>query len=318
MATLYRSHFHALELQLELTRRNIPFSITSGIRFFEQAHLKDATAYLKLICNPLDELAFKRLAQLLPGIGAKVADKLWHQFRSSSASTATDTGGAESTNRTPTSEGAPIAAALQACARAVPRKAAVGWAQLAITFSQLEAPGLRGRPDQLIRLVIEAGYDDYLKATYTNYQSRLEDLDELGNFARQFQSLEDFLTQLSLLSNAETEEDRPHSSDDEQVRLSTIHQAKGLEFDVVFVIMLCDGLFPNARSLKKPEDEEEERRLFYVAITRARNELYLCHPLIRTLAESAAEVMQPPSRFLHEIPQDLLDRWNLVSYGAYR
>ena len=80
MAVLYRSHFHALELQLELTRRNIPFSITSGIRFFEQAHIKDATAYLKLVANPRDELAFKRLAQLLPGIGGKGADKLWQIF----------------------------------------------------------------------------------------------------------------------------------------------------------------------------------------------------------------------------------------------
>ena len=77
MAVLYRSHFHALELQLELTRRNIPFSITSGIRFFEQAHIKDATAYLKLVANPRDEVSFKRLVQLLPGIAAKGADKIW-------------------------------------------------------------------------------------------------------------------------------------------------------------------------------------------------------------------------------------------------
>ena len=80
IAVLYRSHFHALELQLELTRRNIPFSITSGIRFFEQAHIKDATAYLKFVANPRDEISFKRLAQLLPGIAAKGADKLWKIF----------------------------------------------------------------------------------------------------------------------------------------------------------------------------------------------------------------------------------------------
>ena len=86
MAVLYRSHFHALELQLELTRRNIPFSITSGIRFFEQAHIKDVTAYLKLVTNPTDELAFKRLVQMLPGIGGKGAEKLWNTF-SSDAST---------------------------------------------------------------------------------------------------------------------------------------------------------------------------------------------------------------------------------------
>src|SRR5271167_3291553 len=80
IAVLYRSHFHALELQLELTKRQIPFSITSGIRFFEQAHIKDATAFLKFIVNPRDEIAFKRLAQLLPGVGAKAAEKLWLKF----------------------------------------------------------------------------------------------------------------------------------------------------------------------------------------------------------------------------------------------
>src|SRR5262249_32102981 len=80
VAVLYRSHFHALELQLELTKRQIPFSITSGIRFFEQAHIKDATAYLKLVANPRDEVSFKRLILLLPGIGAKGAEKIWLNY----------------------------------------------------------------------------------------------------------------------------------------------------------------------------------------------------------------------------------------------
>ncbi len=92
MAVLYRSHFHALELQLELTRRNIPFTITSGIRFFEQAHIKDATAYLKLVVNPQDEIAFKRLAQLLPGIAAKGAEKMWKKFIESLKSLASGSG----------------------------------------------------------------------------------------------------------------------------------------------------------------------------------------------------------------------------------
>src|SRR5690606_39131378 len=81
MAVLYRSHFHALELQLEFTRRNIPFSITSGIRFFEQAHVKDVAAFLKLASNPRDELSFKRLVRLLPGVGGKGAEKLWGKFQ---------------------------------------------------------------------------------------------------------------------------------------------------------------------------------------------------------------------------------------------
>src|SRR5207248_9628245 len=113
-------------------------------------------------------------------------------------------------------------------------------------------------------------------------------------------STAEFLTQLSLLSNLETEDSQPAARDDERVRLSTIHQAKGLEFDVVFVIMLCDGLFPSARSLEDPEGLEEERRLFYVAITRARNELYLSYPLLRSMAGSN-DFMQTPSRFLEDI-----------------
>ncbi len=123
-------------------------------------------------------------------------------------------------------------------------------------------------------------------------------------------SLDDFLTQLALLTNVEAEDD-PHD-DAEKIRLSTIHQAKGLEFDVVFLIMLCDGLFPSARSMESIEGEEEERRLFYVAITRARNELYLCHPLIRTgYGNTGMDAMQQPSRFLSEIPPDLLNEWRL-------
>ena len=119
------------------------------------------------------------------------------------------------------------------------------------------------------------------------------------------------------MTNLETDEDRPAGTDDEQLRLSTIHQAKGLEFGVVFVIMLCDGLFPSARSLDTAEGEEEERRLFYVAITRAKNELYLSHPLIRA-THGGDDVMQQPSRFLGELPTGLREEWNLRPYASDR
>jgi DNA helicase-2/ATP-dependent DNA helicase PcrA len=302
MAVLYRSHFHALELQLELTKRNIPFSITSGIRFFEQAHIKDVAAYLKLVTNQRDELAFKRLVQLLPGVGGKGADKIWKEFSEGS--------NPQSVIRSPQSEH-PIAAALQGCS--VPKKTAVAWAQFAATIAQMEAPDVHRNASKMIRLVVEAGYEDYLEENFPNFRTRLEDLEQLAVFARQFETVEDFLTQLALLTNVEAEDEQPANRDDEQLKLSTIHQAKGLEFDVVFVIMLCDGLFPSARSLETAEGEEEERRLMYVAITRARNELYLSYPLIRATGNTG-DMMQQPSRFLSEIPDELIEEWNLRAY----
>jgi len=360
VAVLYRSHFHALELQLELTRRNIPFAITSGIRFFEQAHIKDVTAYLKLVVNPRDELAFKRLVLMMRGIGPKGADKLWRKFGQTvqglkpnveSPQPAEDGQKVQPDEKTvegrapsrPTSSverrgsraqseesriqnpesGIPhrassicISAALRAIAEAVPTKAASAWTQFADTVEQLEAEPTRNQPAEMIRVVLEASYEDYLKANYANYRHRLDDLEQLAVFSRQFPSVEEFLTQLALLTNLEAEDQRPvpQSRDSEVLRLSTVHQAKGLEFDVVFVIMMCDGLFPNARALNAEDGEEEERRLFYVAITRAKSELYLSFPFVRAGYNPSGDIVQVPSRFLNEIPKTLVDEWNLRTF----
>ncbi len=299
MAVLYRSHFHALELQLELTRRNIPFSITSGLRFFEQAHIKDVTAYLRWLANPRDEQAFKRIVLMLPGVGGKTAFKLWDQFLAAHEPTR------------------PLAECLQGCI-SVPKKARVPWAQLSATVSQLQTEPVAGDAGQMIELIVEAGYSDHVEANYDKASQRLDDLEQLAVFARQYESLETFLAELALLTNVEADQDRAASDDTEQLNLSTIHQAKGLEFKVVFVIMLCDGLFPSNRSLDSIEGEEEERRLFYVAITRAKDELYLSYPMIRTVAAgSAADMMQQPSRFLGEIPDELVNEWKLSSLDPY-
>jgi DNA helicase-2/ATP-dependent DNA helicase PcrA len=323
MCVLYRSHFHAMELQFELTRRNIPFVITSGIRFFEQAHVKDVAAYLKLVTNPADELAFKRLVRMLPGIGGKGADKLWEAFSSRPGPSAldqmatvqaepvpiSDNDGGEAMPR-PTAPRVPVAPLLTAIAKAVPKKTSAAWAQFAATVSQCEADDIRNAPGRLIRLVVEADYEDYLKETYENPRNRLDDLEQLANYAEQFTSTADFLSQLALQTNVEAEDNRPRDQGEERLKLSTVHQAKGLEFGTVFVVMLCEGLFPSARSLDSVEGEEEERRLFYVAVTRAKNELYLCHPLLR-FAQGGGNALQQPSRFLGELPKDLVEEWNL-------
>src|SRR5439155_14250708 len=176
------------------------------------------------------------------------------------------------------------------------------------TISQLE--GVEKDPSHMIQLVVEADYEDYLKSAYPNAQSRLDDLDQLATFANQFSTLQDFLAQMALLTNVGAEDERPARYEEEQLRLSTIHQAKGLEFDVVFVIMLCDGMFPSERSMQVPGGEEEERRLFYVAITRARNELYLTYPLVRDAGGGPSGTLR--SRFLREMPAELVEEKDLA------
>ena len=298
MAVLYRSHFHALELQMEFTRRDIPFVLTSGIRFFEQAHVKDVAAYLKLLVNPGEELAFKRIVLMLPGVGAKSAAKLWSAF----------------TTRLAKAPG--LAKALREIAGHAPKKAALGWEQFAETLWQLADEQAKG-PGHLIRMVVAAGYEDYLQDKFPNYYARLEDLEQVAGFAEQYETPEAFLSEVALLTNLDTDTGRDSNADPEQIRLSTIHQAKGLEFDAVFVMMLCDGMFPSSRAIESPDGEEEERRLFYVAVTRAKTELYLSYPLLRFMHGSGGETMQQRSRFLDEIDPDLLEEWNLQSFDPY-
>jgi len=270
--------------------------------------------------------------QLLPGVGAKAAEKLWKAYleskiprseagsQRSEARVQNSEDGArksEARGRNPPSAVRPLATALQSCAAVVPKKAAAAWAQITATLAQLEAEDVRQDAGAMIRLALEASYGDYLKELYANYESRQEDLEQLAVFARQFESVEDFLTQLALLTNLEAEDQGAGENDDERIRLSTIHQAKGLEFDVVFVIMLCDGLFPSERSLETDKGEEEERRLMYVAVTRARNELYLSYPLMRAGYGGRGDMMQQPSRFLEEIPKELVEEWNLRPFNPY-
>ena len=154
-------------------------------------------------------------------------------------------------------------------------------------------------------------YDDYLQAKYANYEQRREDLTTLESFARTFQDPIDFLSQLSLLATGDTERVADPEEENEKVTLSTIHQAKGLEWKAVFAIWLTDGMFPSSRSLESLETVEEERRLFYVAVTRAKDELYLCYPAFWR-GGSLDNQIQRASRFLKEIPSDLFDEWRVA------
>jgi len=310
IAVLYRAHYHAIELQLELSRRGIPYQITSGIRFFEQAHIKDVTSFIRFVANPQDEVAFRRMVKLLPGIGNRTAENLWRAWEGSLVA-AGAARGAESEAIAPAGVNAPgYNFGERLLAMNVPAKSKKSWTQLAHTLDEIAPGGQPNPPSEMIRSVVEAIYDDYAKMNFPNYELRREDLDQLAVFARQFKDLHQFLSQLALISNVDAEAAPNQTSDKEAVNLSTVHQAKGLEFHTVFVIWLTDGMFPSSRALDTRDALEEERRLFYVAITRARDELYLTFPHMR-LSGGYGDVFQRPSRFLKEIPNALVEDWQV-------
>ena len=293
IAVLYRAHYHALELQLELSRRGIPYQITSGIRFFEQAHIKDVVSFLRLVANPRDEVAFKRMVKLLPGIGNRSAENLWSAW-----------------DKSLNEKGEITSWSDRLLPMNVSAKSKKHWTQLANTLDEIAPDGQPNPPSEMITSVVEAIYDDYAKVNFTNYELRKEDLTQLAAFARQFKDLNEFLSQLALITNVDAEVAPNQTADREAVNLSTVHQAKGLEFHTVFVIWLTDGMFPSSRSMDERKDLEEERRLFYVAITRAKDELYLSYPHMR-LTGGYGDVFQRPSRFLKEIPNKLVEDWQV-------
>jgi DNA helicase-2/ATP-dependent DNA helicase PcrA len=306
IAVLYRAHYHAVELQLELSRRGIPYQITSGVRFFEQAHIKDVTAFIRFVANPRDEVAFKRMVKLLPGIGNRTAENLW----ASVVAGIGDPGLPNEATSAPAGVTAPGYSFEKIAAMNVPAKSKKLWTQLAHTLEEIAPGGRPNPPSEMITSIVEAIYDDYAKANFTNYELRKEDLNQLAAFSRQFKDVNEFLAQLALISNVDAEAGPAASNEQEAVNLSTVHQAKGLEFHTVFVIWLTDGMFPSSRSLDTRENLEEERRLFYVAITRARDELYLTYPH-RRLNAGYGEMFQRPSRFLQEIPNKLVEDWQV-------
>ncbi|HTZ40613.1 MAG TPA: ATP-dependent helicase [Syntrophales bacterium] len=282
IAVLYRAHFHSMELQMELTRRGIPFEIRSGIRFFEMAHVKDITSYLRVLVNPLDEAAWKRVLGLYEKVGRVTADRVWKALAA---------------------ERDPLAAIRDpAWVKRVGKAAASGLLRLSETIALLCEKIAEQAPADLIHLLLNRGYREDLQERYADSFSREEDLVQLAHFSGQFSSLTDFLAELSLLTNT-TESQESVSEEKDRVILSSIHQAKGLEWSAVFIIWCAEGMIPLARALNETGGEEEERRLFYVATTRAKDQLYLCHPLI-DYSRGMGMVPLRPSRFIEELEQD--------------
>ena len=297
-AVLYRSHYHSLELQLELTRRGIPYRVRSGVRFFEQAHIKDVVSYLRLVTNPRDELAWKRVLRLIPNVGSAIANRVWERI-----GFAPD----------------PLALVLRGDADAAAAKRGAGWAEFRALLEELVRDEVRTAPARQIETILARGYEDYLESNYENAEARLEDLRQLAHYSARYSSAEEFLSELALLSTerygsaqALTAEDVVEGGDeDETLTLTSVHQAKGLEWRAVFIVWAADGKFPSPRSLRDTEGEDEERRLWYVALTRARDQLYITYPLKVTDYSSRQTVLQRPSRFVTEVPPELYEIWSL-------
>jgi len=284
IAVLYRAHYHCMELQLELGRRGIAFDVRSGIRFFEQAHVKDLVAFLKLLVNPLDEVSWDRILQMLPGIGKVTSRKLI----------------------TLLCAGEPLADCRSSrVTDKVPRKARDYWETLCALMDVLCQCGQDGAPAEVVKALYDGGFAEFMRSRYSDANARADDIEQLIRFSWQYGTLIDFLTELTLMSSSEEADDagaRP------RIKLTTIHQAKGLEWSTVFIIWLVEGRFPNENNIASVDEEEEERRLFYVAVTRAKDSLYLLSPQWAR-DRSGSSVRMDPSRFLREISDECYETY---------
>ena len=294
IAVLFRARYQATNLELELVRRNIPYVVRGGVRFFEQAHIKDILAYLRIVVNPRDEFSWRRALLLQPGLGPNFTRRIWSRLAGSSSAN-------------------PFKKALsRGCKLDLPAKAEAGWSHFLKILSSISQPDILSKPAEAIRKILERGYEQYALSFFENGQDRVEDLEQLANFASSYDSLGKFLTDITLREGFKGETVKDTSNrDPEYTILSTIHQAKGLEWQVVMIIGLSEGGFPHSKSLNDPDELEEERRLFYVAVTRAEEDVYLIHPILR-LDYNRGQIITRPSRFVQELPSDCYEECGMT------
>ncbi len=294
IAVLYRAHYLSLPIQIALSRKKIPFHLTSGLKFYEQAHIKDILSFLRVLENGRDQAAWKRILRMIPKVGLKTAEKVLFHL-----------GKEERPTRALTD---PV------FLKAMPSGARPGLASTGERMAELqtikEGDTEPGAISRLVHRILETGYQEHILETFEDPDSRISDIMALAAQISQETDLSFFLAELALL-DAGTED--PASDETEgKVILSTIHQAKGLEWDSVFLLSLNEGVFPSNKSKDQEHQIEEERRLFYVAVTRARQDLFLCVPSVTGYAGGSP---MPPSRFIAEIGKDHMlqktyDSWN--------
>src|SRR5215211_1848136 len=282
VAVFYRTNAQSRVVEEALMRSGIPYRVVGGTKFYDRREVKDALSYIRAVVNPADEVSVKRVLNVPKrGVGDTTVGRLdvWANAHGvtfmESLRPADDAGVGTASQR--------------------------GIRQFLELVDQLVALVPIG-PGEVLQAALEhSGYLDELEAEHTvESAGRLENLGELVGSAREFQTVDEFLEQIALVADTDQIED-----DDSKVTLMTLHSAKGLEFPVVFLVGAEEGVFPHIRALTEPEELEEERRLAYVGITRARQRLYLSHAWSRTLFGSTQ--YNPPSRFLDEIPVELVE-----------
>ena len=273
-------------MEFELVKRGFPYRTFGGVRFLQKAHIKDVLAYLKIIHNPFDESAWRRVATLQPGIGEASFNRLWAELKNSSD---------------------PLEAALSGLV--APSRGKPGWEALCSTLQALRAQA-DGGVAKLIAIINAGNYESILKKNYPDqYEERMRGIERLAMYGERFETLAHFLESLALEESLFADATDSETAG-EFITLSTIHSAKGKEWDAVFVIGLNENHFPSCRGGDR--DLPEERRLFYVAVTRARRYLYLS-----TYWENYRSYGTPsggPSIFLRELTQDCYEAILLDEY----
>ena len=290
MAVFYRTNAQSRILEESLMQAGVPYKVIGGTRFYDRREIKDALAYIRCAANPLDEVSLKRILNVPKrGIGDTTVDRL---------------------DAYANKEQIAFAIALRRTAEAgIGAAAAKGIASFVALIDDLESRLGQG-PGPVLRHALEAsGYLSELQAEGTvESDGRYENLAELIGSASEFTQVDEFLEQVALVA------DTDQIDSDNHVTLMTLHSAKGLEFPVVFIVGMEEGIFPHSRALNDQSELEEERRLAYVGITRAKEKLFLSHAWSRNLYGSSQ--YNPPSRFLDEIPGELLQREGSVDSGA--
>jgi len=266
IAILIRAGSHSLRIELELRAKNIPYEVRAGVAFFERAHIKDMLSHLRIIENPYDEISWSRIFSIIQGIGTSSGSKIFEAISNVEH---------------------PIDVLINKMFYAEKLKGSRiskdGIKNLISYVKQLIDFKPEDNPSEVIKNLVHV-LEDHLKSKYDNWQERVEDLNQMSVYAQNFPTIRKFLENLSLnLSNLESRTVHLGDQSDEKkpLILSTVHRAKGLEWRVVFIPMLCEDSFPSSKSVGDPDAFEEERRVFYVAITRAKDQLYLVSPSIR-------------------------------------